>query len=135
MCSSDLAAEAMDFELAAILRDRLRALTFIQGSQAINADGVGDADIFALAAKQGVMGIQAFFIRGGQNWGHRSFFPAHTNDVPEEEVLMGFLTQFYEEVPPARNVFVDRDLPEAALLAEMLTVQAGRKVEIGRAHV
>ncbi|MFA5969449.1 MAG: excinuclease ABC subunit UvrC [Sphingomonas sp.] len=124
------AAEAMDFELAAILRDRLRALTFIQGSQAINADGVGDADIFALANKSGVMGIQAFFIRGGQNWGHRSFFPAHTNEVPEDEVLMGFLTQFYEEVPPARNVFVDRDLPEAALLTEMLSAQAGRKVDL-----
>jgi excinuclease ABC subunit C len=124
------AAENMDFELAAILRDRLRALTFIQGSQAINADGVGDADIFALANQNGVIGIQAFFIRGGQNWGHRSFFPAHTNDVPEDEVLMGFLTQFYEEVPPAKNVFVDRDLPEAALLAEMLSTQAGRKVDL-----
>ncbi|MBX9814978.1 MAG: excinuclease ABC subunit C [Proteobacteria bacterium SG_bin5] len=124
------AAEAMDFELAAILRDRLRALTFIQGSQAINADGVGDADIFALACKDGVIGIQAFFIRGGQNWGHRSFFPTHTAEVPEEEVLMSFLTQFYEEVPPARQVLVDRDLGEGALLEEMLSTQAGRKVEL-----
>ena len=124
------AAEAMDFELAAILRDRLRALTFIQGSQAINADGVGDADIFALACKGGVIGIQAFFIRGGQNWGHRSFFPTHTAEVPEEEVLMSFLTQFYEEVPPARQVMVDRDLGEGALLEEMLSSQAGRKVEL-----
>src|SRR3546814_20228815 len=81
----EAAADNMDFELAAILRDRLKALTFIQGSQAINADGVGDADIFALAAKEGTIGIQAFFIRGGQNWGHRSFFPAHTADVPEAE--------------------------------------------------
>src|SRR3546814_1601493 len=72
-------------------------ISFIQGSQAINADGVGDADIFALAAKEGTIGIQAFFIRGGQNWGHRSFFPAHTADVPEAEVLASFLTQFYEE--------------------------------------
>ncbi len=126
----EAAAEAMDFELAAILRDRLRALTFIQGSQAINAEGVGDADIFALACRDGVMGIQAFFIRGGQNWGHRSFFPAHTNDVPEDEVLSAFLTQFYEEVPPARTVFVDRALPEAALLAEVMSTQAGRKVEL-----
>jgi len=124
------AAEAMDFELAAILRDRLRALTFIQGSQAINADGVGDADIFALACKDGVIGIQAFFIRGGQNWGHRSFFPTHTAEVPEEEVLMSFLTQFYEEVPPARQVMVDRELGEGALLEEMLSTQAGRKVEL-----
>jgi len=124
------AAENMDFELAAVLRDRLRALTFIQGSQAINAEGVGDADIFALACKNGTMGIQAFFIRGGQNWGHRSFFPAHTADVPEEEVLTSFLTQFYEEVPPARNVFVDRELPEAALLNEALGEAAGYKVAL-----
>ena len=124
------AAEAMDFELAAVLRDRLKALTFIQGSQFINAEGVGDADIFALARHEGVIGIQAFFIRGGQNWGHRSFFPAHTTDVPEEEVLQQFLMQFYEEVPPARNVLVDRALPEAALLAEALTATAGRKIAI-----
>ena len=124
------AAEAMDFELAAVLRDRLKALTFIQGSQFINAEGVGDADIFALARHEGVIGIQAFFIRGGQNWGHRSFFPAHTTDVPEEEVLQQFLMQFYEEVPPARNVLVDRVVPEAALLAEALTATAGRKIAI-----
>ncbi|MFT3975999.1 MAG: excinuclease ABC subunit UvrC [Sphingomonas bacterium] len=124
------AAEAMDFELAAVLRDRLKALTFIQGSQFINAEGVGDADIFALARHEGVTGIQAFFIRGGQNWGHRSFFPAHAGDVPEEEVLQQFLMQFYEEVPPARCVLVDRALPEAALLGEALTGSAGRKVAI-----
>lgn len=124
------AAEAMDFELAAVLRDRLKALTFIQGTQAINAEGVGDADIFALANKHGHMGIQAFFIRGGQNWGHRSFFPAHTADVPEEEVLQSFLMQFYEEVPPARNVFVDRELPEAEVVQQALAERATYKVAI-----
>ena len=122
------AAAAMDFERAVILRDRLKALTFIQGTQFINAEGVGDADIFALAAKDGVVGIEAFFIRGGQNWGHRSFFPGHVADVPEDEVLQSFLTQFYEEVPPARTVFVDRLLPEREVLAEALSAQAGRKV-------
>ena len=124
------AAENMDFELAAIIRDRLKALTFIQGSQAINAEGVGDADIFALANKNGVMGIQAFFIRGGQNWGHRSFFPAHTSDVPEAEVLASFLTQFYEEVPPPRIIFVDRELEETELLQEAFAERAGAKVAI-----
>ncbi|MES2045260.1 MAG: excinuclease ABC subunit UvrC [Pseudomonadota bacterium] len=124
------AAEAMDFELAAMLRDRLRALTFIQGSQAINADGLGDADIFAMASKDGTVGIQAFFIRGGQNWGHRSFFPTHTADIPEAEVLSSFLMQFYEEVPPARTVFIDREVPEAALVTEALSELAGRKVEL-----
>jgi excinuclease ABC subunit C len=126
----EAAAEAMDFELAAVLRDRLKALTFIQGSQAINAEGVGEADIFAMACKEGVIGIQAFFIRGGQNWGHRSFFPAHTADVPEDEVLLSFLTQFYEEVPPPRTIFVDRDLDEAALLGEALGERAGYKVAL-----
>ena len=125
------AAERLDFEQAAVLRDRLKALTFIQGSQAINAEGVGDADIFALAAKSGVMGIQAFFIRGGQNWGHRSFFPAHTQEVSEDEVLSAFLMQFYEEVPPPKTIFVDRPLAEAKLLSEALAERAGRKVALG----
>ncbi|WP_203310182.1 MULTISPECIES: excinuclease ABC subunit UvrC [Sphingomonas] len=124
------AAENMDFELAALLRDRLKALTFVQGTQAINAEGVGDADVFALACKDGVIGIQAFFIRGGQNWGHRSFFPAHTAEVPEDEVLASFLTQFYEEVPPPRTILLDRDLSEGALLMEALGERAGYKVAI-----
>jgi excinuclease ABC subunit C len=126
----EAAAEALDFESAAIMRDRLRALTFIQGSQAIHAEGVGDADIFALANKNGVMGIQAFFIRGGQNWGHRSFFPTHTQDVDEGEVLTSFLAQFYEDVPPPRTILLDRDLAEGALLAEALAERAGGKVVI-----
>ena len=126
------AAEKQDFELAAVYRDRLRALTYIQGSQTVHAEGLGDGDIFALACKAGQMCIQAFFIRGGQNWGHRSFFPAHTNDVPEAEVLSGFLMQFYEEVPPPKRILVDRELPEAALIAEALSERAERKVEISR---
>lgn len=124
------ASERLDFEQAAILRDRLKALTFIQGSQAINAEGVGDADIFAMARKEGSYGIQAFFIRGGQNWGHRAFFPTHTQDVGDDEVLSAFLMQFYEEVPPPRNVLVDRELPEASLLAEAMGERAGHKVAL-----
>ncbi|USU04622.1 excinuclease ABC subunit UvrC [Sphingomonadaceae bacterium OTU29LAMAA1] len=125
-----VAAENMDFELAALLRDRLKALTFVQGTQAINAEGVGDADVFALACKDGTMGIQAFFIRGGQNWGHRSFFPQHTNEVPEDEVLASFLTQFYEEVPPPKTILLDRELNEGALLGEALGERAGYKVAL-----
>ncbi len=124
------ASEALDFERAAMLRDRLRAATFIQGSQAINAEGVGNADVFAMAAKGGHIGIQAFFIRGGQNWGHRAFFPSHTEGLDEAEVLTSFLAQFYEEVPPPRLILVDRALPEADLLAEALQEAAGGKVEI-----
>ena len=124
------ASENLDFEQAAVLRDRLRALTFIQGSQAVNAEGVGDADVFALAAKGGTVCVQAFFIRGGQNWGHRAFFPAHTADVPEDEVLASTLMQFYEEVPPPRHVLTDRVLPEAELLGEALCERAGYKVAV-----
>ncbi|NOU02481.1 MAG: excinuclease ABC subunit UvrC [Novosphingobium sp.] len=124
------AAEALDFERAAMLRDRLRAATFIQGSQAINAEGVGNADVFAIAAKGGHFGVQAFFIRGGQNWGHRAFFPSHTEGLDEAEVLTSFLAQFYEEVPPPRLILVDRALPEADLLAEALAGAAGGRVEV-----
>ena len=124
------AAEALDFERAAMLRDRLRAATFIQGTQAINAEGVGDADVFAMATKAGQVAVQAFFIRGGQNWGHRAFFPSHTEGLSEEEVLTSFLAQFYEEVPPARLVLVDRALPEAGLLSEAFRTANGGRVEI-----
>src|SRR6188474_2697170 len=126
------AAEKQDYELAAVYRDRLRALTYIQGSQTVHAEGLGDGDIFALACKGGAMCIQAFFIRGGQNWGHRAFFPAHTNDVPEAEVLQAFLVQFYEEVPPPRRILVDRDLPDRELMEEALSERAERKVVIER---
>ena len=129
-----VAAEALDFERAALLRDRLRAATFIQGFQAINAEGLPNADIFAMATKGGQVAIQAFFIRGGQNWGHRAFFPTHTEGLDEGEVLQSFLAQFYEEVPPPRVILLDRALPEGELLAEALGAgannQGGGKVEI-----
>lgn len=124
------AAAALDYERAAMLRDRLRAATFIQGSQAINAEGVGNADVFGIAQANGQFGVQAFFIRGGQNWGHRAFFPSHTDGLDEAEVLTSFLAQFYEEVPPPRTILIDRELPEGDLLAEALAVAAGGKVEI-----
>ncbi|MGL3821154.1 excinuclease ABC subunit UvrC [Sphingopyxis sp. R3-92] len=124
------AAEAMDYEQAAVIRDRLKSLTFIQGSQSVHADGLGDADVFALAAKGGQLCIAGFFIRGGQNWGHRSFFPAHVAGVPEEEVMASFLMQFYEGVPPPKLILVDREPEECALLSEALGESAGRKVEI-----
>ena len=124
------AAANLDFERAAMLRDRLRAATFIQGSQAINAEGLDNADIFAMASKGGQIGVQAFFIRGGQNWGHRAFFPTHTEGLSEEEVMQSFLAQFYEEVPPARCILVDRELPEAELISEALREGAGGKVDI-----
>ena len=124
------AAEKQDYELAAVYRDRLRALTYIQGSQTVHSEGLGDADVFGLACKGGAVCIQAFFIRGGQNWGHRAFFPAHTNDVPEADVLSSFLVQFYEDVPPPKRILVDRDLPDNALLEEAFSTKVERKVVI-----
>jgi excinuclease ABC subunit C len=125
------AAEARDFEIAAVFRDRLRALTFIQGSQAINAEGsASDADIVALAATGGTMCLQVFFIRGGQNWGHRAFFPAHTEGVEEAEVLLSFLGQLYDELPPPRELLLDRALPDAAVLADALSEKAGHRVGV-----
>ncbi|KPF60990.1 excinuclease ABC subunit C [alpha proteobacterium AAP81b] len=125
------AAEARDYELAAVLRDRLKALTFIQGSHAISAEGsVQDADVVALACHGGTMCLQVFFIRGGQNWGHRAFFPAHTDGVGEDEVLMSFLAQLYEELPVPRELLLDRKLDEEALLADALSEKAGRRIAI-----
>ena len=126
------AAESQDYELAALYRDRLRALTYIQGSQTVHAEGLGDGDIFALAGKGGAICIQAFFIRGGQNWGHRAFFPAHTTDVPDDEVLSSFLAQFYEDMPPPKRILVDRELTDREVLEEALCERAGRKVAIER---
>lgn len=124
------AAEKQDYELAVLYRDRLRALTYVQGSQTVHAEGLGDADVFALACKPGAMSIQGFFIRGGQNWGHRAFFPAHTNEIPEADVLSSFLVQFYEEVLPPKRILLDRDLPDRELLEEALSERAGRAVAI-----
>ncbi len=126
------ASEALDFEMAALYRDRLKALTFIQGNQAVNAAGLPDADIFALAAKGSTVCIQAFFIRGGQNWGHRSFFPAHTSNVEIEEVLSSFLMQFYDRMPPPKLVLLDRELPDEQLLSEALGTRADYKVSVSR---
>jgi excinuclease ABC subunit C len=129
------AAETQDYERAAVLRDRLKALTFIQGSQAIHAsDDTSDADVIAMAVDGGAVCVQVFFIRGGQNWGHRSFFPSHTDGVDEAEVLQSFLAQLYEDLPPPRELLLDRALPEAALLAEALSVKAERKVSIRHAQ-
>jgi excinuclease ABC subunit C len=125
------AAAAQDFELAAVLRDRLKALTFIQGSQSINAEGkLRDADIVAIASRQGVMCVQMFFIRGGQNWGHRAWFPGHVAEMDEAEVLQSFLPQLYEDLPPAREILLDRALPETALLADALSSRAGRRIAL-----
>ncbi|MEM8825938.1 MAG: excinuclease ABC subunit UvrC [Pseudomonadota bacterium] len=122
-----VAAEAQDYELAAVYRDRLRALTFIQG-QAGTAEGARDADVIALAAKANQVCIQAFFVRGGQNWGHRAFFPKNVSGEDLDEVLSSFLMQFYEDMPVPPEILIDRNLEEGELIAEALRERAERKV-------
>ncbi len=125
------AAEALEFERAAAIRDRIRGLTHVQGRDRINMEGVGNADIVAVHQAAGQTCVQVFFFRGGRNNGNRAFFPSHARqDIPAGEVLEAFLAQFYEDLPPPPLVLVSHEVDEAPLLAEALTLKAGRKVEI-----
>jgi excinuclease ABC subunit C len=125
------AAGQQDYELAAVLRDRLKALTSIQGSQAINAETEAiDADVIAIHQKDGIACVQIFFIRGGQNWGHRAVFPSHVGGIPDPEILAAFLGQFYSDLQPAPLLLLDREVPEADLLSEALATRAGHRVEL-----
>ncbi|WP_345893017.1 excinuclease ABC subunit UvrC [Roseomonas acroporae] len=127
------AAEALEFERAAAIRDRIRGLTHVQGRDRINMEGVGNADVVALHQLAGQSCVQVFFFRGGRNNGNRAFFPSHAKaDMPPEEVLSAFLAQLYDDLPPPPLVLVNHELPEAALIAEALTLKAGRKVEVHR---
>ncbi|HPF23114.1 MAG TPA: excinuclease ABC subunit UvrC [Hyphomonas sp.] len=126
------AAEAMDFERAARLRDRIRAIAHVRGSQDVNPDDIEEADIFAIAMEGGVSCVQVFFIRAGQNWGATAHYPRHERDQTAEEVLAAFLVQFYDKRPPPRLILVS-DMPEQSdLIAEALSLKANRKVEIRR---
>jgi len=127
------AAEALEFERAAAIRDRIRGLTHIQGQNAINLEGVGDADVVALHQTAGQSCVQVFFFRGGRNNGNRAFFPAHAkDDAAPEEVLSAFLGQLYDDLPPPPLVLLSHEVPDAALIAEALALKAGRKVELHR---
>jgi len=126
------ASEAMEFETAAIYRDRIRALTQVQAHQDINVEGLADADVFALHGEGGSSCIQVFFFRGGSNYGNRAYFPSHDKSHDPAEVLAAFIGQFYDNKTPPRQILVSHDLAERALLAEALSVKAERKVEINR---
>lgn len=124
------AAERLDFEVAASLRDRLRALTYVQQEQTLHSSDNSDADVIAIAAKGGVSCIQIFFVRGGQNWGNRALFPRHDAGDGMEDILTAFLGQFYEDKPPPKHILIDRALPEQAVIAEALSTRAGGKVRL-----
>jgi excinuclease ABC subunit C len=126
----ETASAALDFEQAAALRDRLRALTYIQQDQGIHVSNAGDADVIALAIKGGTCCIQIFFMRGGQNWGNRALFPRIDKSDTPEAVLMAFVAQFYEDKQPPKRILLDRKLDEMDLLAEALSVRAEYKVSV-----
>ena len=127
----DEAAANLDYETATVYRDRIRALTQVQQHQGINPQTVTEADLFAAWAEGGQTCVQVFFIRAGQNWGNRAYFPRHDRELSTEEVLDAFLAQFYEDRQPPRMVLLSHDTPGKALLAEALTIRAGRKVAVG----
>lgn len=124
------AAENLEFEHAAAVRDRIRALTFVQGSDVINPASLKDADVMAAWQNAGQTCVQVFFVRGGRNNGNRAFFPTHGRQEEAGEVLAAFIAQFYDDKPPPPCILLSTDIPEQALVAEALSLKASRKVEI-----
>jgi excinuclease ABC subunit C len=124
------AAEHLEFERAAAIRDRIRGLTHVQGTDVINPASLGDADVIALHQEAGQSCVQVFFIRGGRNNGNRSFFPANTKGDEPGAVLSAFIAQFYDDKPPPPQILLNHAPEEQDLLAEALSVKAGRKVSL-----
>lgn len=124
------AAEALDFERAARLRDRIRALAAVRSVQGVNPSSFTEADVFALHCEGGQSCIQVFFFRAGQNWGNRAYFPRHERELEPAEILEAFLAQFYDDKDPPALILTSHEPPGAELLAEALCVKAGHKVEL-----
>ena len=124
------ASEAMEFERAAGLRDRIRALTQVQTAQGINPRGVTEADVIGLCMDSGQACVQVFFIRANQNWGNRDFYPRAGADVSAAEVMEAFLGQFYDNKKPPRRLILSDAIENADLMQAALTEKAGRAVEI-----
>ncbi len=124
------ASDAMEFERAAALRDRIRALTQVQTAQGINPRGVSEADVVALHLENGQACVQVFFIRANQNWGNRDYYPRAGTDIGPAEVMEAFLGQFYDTKEPPRQVLLSDGIENADLMTEALSGKAGHKVEI-----
>ncbi|MGE4047256.1 MAG: excinuclease ABC subunit UvrC [Acetobacteraceae bacterium] len=124
------AAEALEYERAAAVRDRIRALTFVQGSDVVNPASLRDADVIAAWQTAGQTCVQVFFVRGGRNNGNRAFFPSHTKAEETADVLGAFIAQFYDDKPPPPVLLINHPLAEQTLVAEALSLKANRKVEI-----
>ncbi|MDE3177075.1 MAG: excinuclease ABC subunit UvrC [Pseudomonadota bacterium] len=125
------AAEALEFERAARLRDRIAALSAIQGEQSVNPRSVAEADVFAIHQEAGQFCIEAFFFRTYQNWGNRAYFPKADKAMGEAEVLDAFLAQFYLERPAPRLVLLSHEVPSQGVLAEIFSARAGRRIAVG----
>ncbi|OAN49925.1 excinuclease ABC subunit C [Paramagnetospirillum marisnigri] len=128
----EAASEAMEYEQAAVLRDRIRALARIQAHQDINPAEVEEADVVALHMAAGQVCIQVFFFRSGCNYGNRSYFPIHAQDAEPEEIMAAFLGQFYADKQPPAEIMVNVDPAEATIVARALSEKAGRKVTLLR---
>ncbi|HEY0300475.1 MAG TPA: excinuclease ABC subunit UvrC, partial [Rhizomicrobium sp.] len=124
------AAEALDFESAARLRDRIRAMSHVQLNQGINPSTFSDADVFALHSQGGETCVQVFFFRAGQNWGNKPYFPRQGLDLSNGEILEAFIGQFYDDRTAPALILLSEPLANADLLAEALALRAERKVEI-----
>ncbi|WP_421701711.1 excinuclease ABC subunit UvrC [Aliiroseovarius sp.] len=124
------ASEAMEFERAAVLRDRIKALTQVQQAQGINPRGVSEADVIALHMEGGQACVQIFFIRANQNWGNRDFYPRTGAGAGPGEVLQAFVGQFYDQKDPPKLILLSDPLDDHDLMAEALSEKAGRKVEL-----
>jgi excinuclease ABC subunit C len=124
------ASGELEFESAALYRDRLAALSAIQSQQGINPRTVEEADVFAIHQDGGFSCVEVFFFRTGQNWGNRAYFPRAEKTFTPEEVLGSFLAQFYDDKPPPRNILLSHEIEESELLANALSIKAGHKVEV-----
>ena len=126
----EAAAEAMEYERAAALRDRIKALTAVQSVQAINPKGVAEADVIALHMEHGQACVQVFFIRGNQSWGNRDFYPRLGGAESADEIMQAFLLQFYDDKPPPRLILLSDAPEDPDLTADVLSDRAGRRVEV-----
>ena len=125
------ASDDLDFERAAIYRDRLAALSHVQSHKGINPTGIEEADVFAIHQEGGMTCIQVFFFRTGQNWGNRAYFPKADSSLEPSEVLGAFLAQFYDDKPVPRLVLLPLMVDDGPLLAEALSLKAAHRVQIG----
>ncbi len=124
------ASEAMEFERAAALRDRIKALTQVQSTQGINPQGVTEADVVAVHLEGGQACVQVFFIRANQSWGNRDFYPRTGAGAEEPEILEAFLSQFYDDKDPPRLILLSHPVENPDLVTQLLSDRAGRKVEL-----